>query len=248
MRYYFVDEAGDLTLFNKYRQIMLGKQGVSNLFMVGAACVDFPNTLIDDLEILRQHLLASPYFWGVPSFNPQRGKTAVSFHANADLPEVKYEVFKMLKKAEPQFYVAFRRKDRLIRQGEEVQKERKINGNMIYDELVAKLFQHIPSEPMQIIFAHRGTKKRKNALYDSLQGTVLEEFKIDVAMPSKAAGLQVVDYGLWALQRMLERDDSRYYRYMEQLFNVIIDVDNPKGESVFMGNTLPKEKIMPFTG
>ncbi len=32
---YFVDEAGDLTLFNKKGKIILGSEGVSNFFILG---------------------------------------------------------------------------------------------------------------------------------------------------------------------------------------------------------------------
>lgn len=37
IRYYFVDEAGDLSLFDKKKRIVLGKPGVSDFFMLGAA-------------------------------------------------------------------------------------------------------------------------------------------------------------------------------------------------------------------
>lgn len=35
IRNYYVDEAGDLTLFDKKGKVMLGKNGVSNTFMIG---------------------------------------------------------------------------------------------------------------------------------------------------------------------------------------------------------------------
>ncbi|NOG99236.1 MAG: hypothetical protein HND52_14865 [Ignavibacteriae bacterium] len=44
---YFVDEAGDLTLFNKRGKIILGSEGVSNFFMLGVA-------EISELEIFKR--------------------------------------------------------------------------------------------------------------------------------------------------------------------------------------------------
>ncbi len=37
-------------------------------------------------------MAAHPYFAGVPSFDPARGKTAVAFHAKDDVPEVRFVV------------------------------------------------------------------------------------------------------------------------------------------------------------
>ncbi len=96
--YYFVDEAGDLTLFNKKGQELLGQEGVSNFFMVGLAHLPDPTEAHRQLEALRQELLADPYFKGVPSMQPESKKTALAFHANKDVSEVRREVFKLLPK------------------------------------------------------------------------------------------------------------------------------------------------------
>ena len=40
--YYFVDEAGDLTLFNKKGRVLLGQEEVSDLFMVGVTHLPDP--------------------------------------------------------------------------------------------------------------------------------------------------------------------------------------------------------------
>ncbi len=95
-KYYFVDEAGDPTLFNARGVVIVGSPGVSHTFMVGVADVPDPVTARRVLDELRQSLLTDPYFKGVPSMSPTGGKTAVSFHAKDDLPEVRREVFRLL--------------------------------------------------------------------------------------------------------------------------------------------------------
>jgi hypothetical protein len=62
-RYCFVDEAGDPVLFARNGRINVGR----------SACPKF---------------LADPYFKGLPSFDPQRRRTAVHFYAKDDSPEV----------------------------------------------------------------------------------------------------------------------------------------------------------------
>ncbi len=62
-----MDEAGDMTLFNKKGKIIIGYEGVSKCFMVGFAWVEDPHLAMDLLEKLREELLKDPYFKNVPS-------------------------------------------------------------------------------------------------------------------------------------------------------------------------------------
>lgn len=73
---YFVDEAGDLTLFNKKGQVLLGREGVSNYFLVGALYLPNPTEACKKVEALRLSLLADPYFKDVPSMQPTAKKNS----------------------------------------------------------------------------------------------------------------------------------------------------------------------------
>jgi hypothetical protein len=92
---YYVDEAGDLTLFNKRGRVIVGREGVSRLFMVGVAYLSEPSVAHSKLEKLRAQLLSDPYFKKVPSMQPSQKKTALCFHAKDDLPEDKTRSFKV---------------------------------------------------------------------------------------------------------------------------------------------------------
>jgi hypothetical protein len=96
VKHYFVDEAGDLTLFDKKGRIVVGNGKVPRCFMLGLADVPDPRLAHDKLEELRETLMAAPFFASAPSIQPCRKKTAVAFHAKDDLPEVKYEVMELL--------------------------------------------------------------------------------------------------------------------------------------------------------
>jgi hypothetical protein len=93
---YFVDEAGDLTLFDRHKRPAVGREGVSHTFAVAAALIADPIGLASRLDSLRTQLLSDPLLAGVPSMEPAAGKTARFFHAKDDLPEVRREVFRLL--------------------------------------------------------------------------------------------------------------------------------------------------------
>lgn len=77
---YFVDEAGDLSLFNKRGEALMGRQGVSDFFMIGFADIPNPRQIDSRLRALREGLLADPYFQGVPSMQPDANKTAIDYY------------------------------------------------------------------------------------------------------------------------------------------------------------------------
>lgn len=79
--HFFVDEAGDPTLFDAKGRILVGQEGCSQTFILGKLDVDDPAALDDALARLRADLLADPYFKRVPSMQPERKKTARAFHA-----------------------------------------------------------------------------------------------------------------------------------------------------------------------
>jgi hypothetical protein len=51
-RHYFVDEAGDGTLFNGKGQVLIGSEGCSRFFILGL--VDIPFHLVQDIDDTRQ--------------------------------------------------------------------------------------------------------------------------------------------------------------------------------------------------
>jgi len=114
LRSYFVDEAGDATIFDGRGRVLIGEPGCSRYFILGVLDVPNPAGLQDELNALRQSLLADPYFKKVPSMQADSRKTALMFHAKDDLPEVRREVFTVLKKYPLRFLAVVRNKQRVL--------------------------------------------------------------------------------------------------------------------------------------
>ena len=164
---FYVDEAGDLTLFNKKGHVIIGKQGISRVFMVGVAYLPDPQLAYQKLENLRAELIADPYFKDVPSMQPQWKKTAICFHANDDLAEVPWEVFKILPQFGAKVLVAIRRKEYLVKIARFLHnRQSKLSLNDIYDDLVKRLFTRMlhKAETNRIVFSRRGKAIRQHAL------------------------------------------------------------------------------------
>ena len=169
--HHFVDEAGDLTLFNRKKQVVLGKEGVSNYFMVGAAFIPDPEALNEALSKLRAELLADPFLMRIPSFQPLRKKTAIAFHAKDDVPEVRIRVFNLLLQFDIKVFVAIRTKKVLVEHARTMHRfGRRMSENEIYDDLFSRQFRtrlHL-ADVNEIVVARRGSRDRTKALMVAL--------------------------------------------------------------------------------
>lgn len=251
--HYFVDEAGDPTLFQGRRgKPLAGSAGCSRFFILGKLEVDDPVSLAGKLHDLRSDLLADPYFAGVESFRPERKKTAVAFHAKDDLPEVRRQVFHLLRSEGKllRFHAVVCDKESLTRR-ESAKREKdtayRYQPNALYDSLVRSLFSkfHRLADSYALCVARRGHKDRNQAITLALEHAErdfernfgfsrggMDAWRIAVSDPKADACLQAVDYFLWALQRLYE---VRYHaqtgvelpredRYMNLLQNQVAEI------------------------
>lgn len=265
-KHFFVDEAGDLTLFDKKGRSLIGKEGVSEYFMIGMIELPDPYEAHRELEDLRDELVNDPYFSGVPSLQPGGKKTALAFHAKDDTAEVRREVIRALDYLEGKVVVGIRHKDVLIREYRILysQTGRKGSPNDIYNDLVTRVFKgklH-PANNNEIVFARRGKKDRTKALEEALEkaGRYAAPRRVRKHMPGKVisaypheeAGLQVIDYYLWALQRLFHKGEERFYRALEPQYELVMDFDDKRnrrsGQWYSATDKLEVKKIRPFAG
>jgi hypothetical protein len=243
-RYYFVDEAGDTTIFSRRGKVLIGEQGCSRYFILGVLDVPDPESLHQELETLRQLLLADPYFRKVPSMRPEGRKTARMFHAKDDVPEIRREVYTLLKKREFRFLAVVRDKQRVleyVRRRAALDLAYRYTPNELYDYMVRVLFKNLlhRDEHYEIYFSKRWKQDRTKALRQALvtaQARYAQQRGITTSsaiaiIPKgshESGGFQAVDYYLWALQRFYERREDRYLYYLWPHFSLVHDLDDTR--------------------
>ncbi|CAD6532272.1 hypothetical protein LMG28727_02915 [Paraburkholderia kirstenboschensis] len=236
---FFVDEAGDPTLFDGKGRVLVGQVGCSETFILGKLDVNDPAALHTALEQLRADLMADPYFKRVPSMQPERRKTARAFHAKDDVAEVRREVFKLLMGFDLRFYGVVRSKSALlanVRRRNESEPGYRYRGDELYDTLVEELFRryHPFADQLNICFAKRGSKTRTHAFRSAIERAEARfesdygsrrstKVTIIASTPPESSGLQAVDYFLWALQRHYERQENRY---LELIWDKVVEIEH----------------------
>ena len=184
-----------------------------------------------------------PYFRDVPSMQEKARKTANAFHAKDDVPEVRREVYRLLRNMEGLRFSAVvtdkRRVLEYVRHRNESNPDYRYHPNELYDYLIPRLFKERlhQSNRYHIIFSKLGKSNRTVALRQGLekardssvkrQNIASDAFlKVSVGTPKQQAGLQAVDYFVWALQRLYERGEDRYVKYLWRAFRLVQDIDD----------------------
>ncbi|WP_459555158.1 DUF3800 domain-containing protein [Lacunimicrobium album] len=246
-KYYFVDEAGDPNIFNRKKNIIVGSEGASRFFSVGLLEVTSPTSLSKDLIELRQSLLSDPYFKNVPSMQPAAGKTALYFHAKDDLPEVRREVLKVLMTHDLKFFAVIRDKLRISKLVLEHNKKNsayRYHPNQLYDRCVSRLFKERlhKDRSYRIVFATRGSSDRTAAFQKSLEqarrnfrfasesvprsSDSQSPIEVVPSKPHVEVCLQATDYFLWCLQRLIERNEARFWDIVVDKVSLVYDIDD----------------------
>lgn len=226
--YFFVDESGDTTFYNRNGEWIVGKEnGSSQILLMGFIRTTEPAFLRRKLDELKNNLINDPYLKDIPSMK----KTRISFHAKDDCPEVRYEVFKLLKDLPFSCNIVVARKTEKVFQ--------KYNGDTqeLYDSLITHLFKNILqlSNNNYIYIATRGSRKRQEPLEEAIHNSLLyTEAKLNHSIdstqkilpqtPSGESCLQIIDYCNWSIQRAFTQNDMRYYNYLKEKFGLIVDL------------------------
>jgi hypothetical protein len=242
-RHYFVDEGGDSTLFASKGKVVIATPGCSRFFILGLLDVPDPAGLQRAFDDLRARLMNDPYFKDVPSMQMNGQKTARVFHAKDDLPEVRKEVFTLLRNTDGlRYFAVVADKWRVleyVRQQNARNPAYRYHPNELYDYLTRRLFKNLLHKHggYEIVFSKRGKSDRTAALRHALEAA-RERFaeqwnvvsnapmQVRAGIPSAYAGLQAVDYFTWALQRLYEKGEDRYVSFIWSAFRLVQDIDD----------------------
>jgi len=226
--WFFVDESGDPTFYDRRGNLIVGQPGCSPILVLGLIETQNPEPIRQAIQDLQQEIIHDPYFQEFPSIK----KTAVAFHAKDDVPEIRYLVFKSLASLDfqAQFVVA-RKIERVFRNSFQAREE------TFYDHLVTHLFQNLLHRYAQnfIYFAKRGSRNRQAPLLRAIQRgverfeqkwstTVTTTFSVQAQTPKGEPCLSVTDYMNWAVYRAFTRGEMRYYRVVEEKVGLLVDL------------------------
>ena len=230
----FIDEAGDMTFFGKGKVSLLGSDGVSKVFMLGMVHIKQPlpevRTLIQEFV---DQTCADPLFNQIASIKKRMDKDGMFLHAKDDPPELRYKFFELLRsKIEFSLQVVVGRKhtSRFVNKHNSQEKEfyadllsHLLKDKASYDKLVLNIADRASATRIQnlesaLLKAHeRHSKTHPSGQYRA-------KIAFNVQPYNQELLLAVVDYGLWAVQRVFEKGETRFYDSIREKVPLMLDL------------------------
>jgi hypothetical protein len=226
--WFFVDEAGDPTFYDKRGNLIVGQPGCSPVLILGFIETQDPQAMRHAVAALQHQIVQDPYFQEFPSIQ----KTSIAFHAKDDVPEVRYLFFKLLATLDFSAQLVVARKiERVFRNNFQAKE------HLFYDHLVSQLFQNVLHRRQHncIYFAKRGSRERQEPFYMAiLRGvrrfeqkwstTVRTTIEVQAQTPGGEPCLSVIDYVNWAVYRAYTRGEMRFYKVIEDKVSLLVDL------------------------
>ncbi|HEY5667983.1 MAG TPA: hypothetical protein VIR03_02340 [Candidatus Saccharimonadales bacterium] len=229
----FIDEAGDMTFFGKGKVDLLGTDGVSNVFMLGMVHIKQP--LPDVRRLIQQfvyEICADPLFNEIPSIKKRMDKDGMFLHAKDDPPELRSKFFEFLRgKIDYSLQVVVGRKKttRFVNKHNSQEKEfyadllsHLLKDKANYDKLVLNIADRASVTRIQnlesaLLKAHECHQKKNKGEYRA-------KIAFNVQPYNQELLLAVVDYGLWSVQRVFEKGETRFYESIKDKVPLVLDL------------------------
>ena len=231
----FLDEAGDTTFYGKGKIPIVGqKDGVSLSFTIGMVKIKQPlQPIRDEIVNLHAKVANDPYFKDIPSIQKKINKTGYYFHAKDDIPEVRKLFYDYIKTLNLSFEAVVGRKIYDI-----FTKKHNSKSNEFYADILSHLLKNKFNLGGKLVLniAERGSSTKNNNLILALDkakrryykknsdSSVKTEIVFNIQKQTTDPLLNISDYMCWAIQRVFEKGELRYYNFIEDKVSMVCDL------------------------
>ena len=237
----FLDEAGDTTFFSKGKGVIIGRPGVSLSFSVGMVKFNMPLPPIRQaVVVLQKSVETDAYVNQVCSVAKKIAEGGFYFHANEDPPEVRERFFKFIKTLDCSVEVVVGRKVTSL-----FAKKHNNRESEFYADLLSHLLKNKLKLGQKVVLniAQRGESTKNMNLQLALKkatdrflktrdaAEIASQVVFNVQNHHSEPLLNVADYFCWAVQRVFERGETRYYDFLQDRISLVVDLyDSDKYE------------------
>lgn len=232
----FIDEVGDTTFYGKGggKQVILGQEGVSLVF--GMSIVKFSRPFAEirsEITALQKQVEGDPLLNTIPSVTKRMGKGGFFFHACKDSDDVRAVFLRYLRDLACEAEIVIARKIHSLFIHKHHGKD-----DEFYADVLSHLIKNRLKQPRRIVLniAERGSSTRAKVLDDALAkasgragrrwgaNELKSEVVFNVQTPLREPLLAVPDYLGWAVQRVFEKGQTRYYDYLRERIRLVVDL------------------------
>lgn len=225
---------GDTTFYGKGRRLIIGQPGVSLSFGMGIVKFRRPEAEIrEEVRKLQEQVVNDPLLNTLPSVRKRVTNGAFFFHACKDTPDVRAVFLRYLRELPCEVEAVVARKAPSL-----FEKQHRGRDDEFYSDVLGHLIKRRVKRPGKLVLniAARGSSTREKVLFDALaiardraaKKWDANEFQANVVFniqtPRTEPLLTIADYLCWAIQRVFENGETRYYDYLQQKIRLVVDL------------------------
>ena len=235
----FLDEAGDTTFYGSGHKLILGQDGVSHSFIIGMLKVSEPLPALRAAVSAQQAAVAADdYVNIIPSVAKKMARGGFYFHAKDDPQEVRAAFFKFIATREVSFEAVVARKIPDLFRRKHHERESEFYADLLSHLIKNKLKQ---SGRLVLTIAHRSNSTSNTNLALALEKAEsrsihqvdsedrLRRVVFNVQNHQQEPLLNIADYFCWAVQRVFERGETRYYDFLGGRIRLVVDLYDQAG-------------------
>lgn len=229
----FIDEAGDTTFYLKGKKSAIGTTGVSNAFILGMIKIMEPLDEVRNKITHLQNTISTDPFYDVPSVRTKKERGGYYLHATDDLPEIRKLFFDLINTIDCSIEAVVGRKSI-----ERFETRHKGKEEYFYADLLSHLLKNKFQKYDKLILniAERGKSTKHTNLHLALlkakqrfiDANETKEIKttilFEVNKPTQDPLLNLADYLCWAIQRVFEKGEMRYYNLVQSKISLVVDL------------------------
>jgi hypothetical protein len=230
----FLDETGDTTFYGKGRKLIIGQEGVSLCFGLGIVRIDRPlNEVREEVGALQKQVEADPLLNTIPSVQKRIKAGGFYFHACKDSPDVRTVILHYIRDLPCEAEMVFARKIPRLFEKQHHAREEEFYGDVLSHLVKGRL----KGEGTLVLnVAQRGSSTREKVLLEALELATKRASKkwdpetlkmravFNIQNPRTEPLLTISDYLCWAVQRVFEKGEIRYYDYLLEKIRLVVDL------------------------
>jgi hypothetical protein len=214
------------------------------------------------IDSLQKSIASDPYYQ-VKSILKKQSGAGYYFHATDDLPEVRKVFFDFIKSINCSFEAVVGRKTMNRYETTHKGKEEYFYADLLSHLLKNKLEKeeniilHVAErgrstkninlilalEKAKLRLAHNRSRKMTEGEKGVTRHDIKANVVFNVTYPTQEPLLNVADYFCWAIQRVFERGETRFYEYVREQVSLVIDVYEAENFSAWKNYYGPKNPL-----
>ena len=229
-KYYFIDESGDSAFYASGNRLIVNSVGFKPMLLIGMVQIDDKKVIRNKILKFMEDLKSDPLYSSLPCIRNPKGWY---LHASYDNIEVQVKFAEFLRKLEGfKFYCIIGRKKLDI-----FHKKHNMNETEFYFDLIYHLTQNrlVSEEHFHQVLLSARHKSTQNKLKESIEKALFSDnekriaplkiaYNCEIVLSKETPELSIVDYLLWALQRNILKNESRFYDALIEKYTLIIDL------------------------